>query len=292
MKVKAAVLALALGVVLLLPSVTFASLIGDSIFGDLSFGLGLGGNYWDPVKGFVPAGSNPLQPNAIVADPDGSYVEFQYGGLRSTAFTGTWTRTRSTSMSSPIFFRPRPEQLGLFTSPASTAWDHSSATLSCSTTSTRHSHDQRRGPRRHFCLQRRWRPDPRGSRGEDPAAGHSGARHHAPPGRGASRSGVPAQAPLAEDETGRSSRPPSVSGPPRQRAGGPVTLVLSARLPGVAGAGYSTQSTRNRLVSPGSLPPRLLAKTSRLPSGENIGKPSKVGSLVIRSRPLPSSPIM
>jgi hypothetical protein len=38
---------------------------------------------------------------------------------------------------------------------------------------------------------------------------------------------------------------------------------------------YSTQSTTNRFVSPGFLPPRFEAKTSFLPSGENIGKPSK-----------------
>jgi hypothetical protein len=77
MKVKAAVLALALGVVLLLPSVTFASLIGDTIFGELHFGgYPLTTNFWDPVNGYVPGGSGP-QPNAIVNDPDVGYVEFQ-----------------------------------------------------------------------------------------------------------------------------------------------------------------------------------------------------------------------
>ena len=78
MRVKTTVGALALGVMLMLPSRTFASLIGDDIFGVLNFG-GFGAtNFWDPANGFVPAGSNPAQPDAIVADPDGGFVEFQY----------------------------------------------------------------------------------------------------------------------------------------------------------------------------------------------------------------------
>ena len=78
MRVKTTVGALALGVMLMLPSTTFASLIGDDIFGVLNFG-GFGAtNFWDPANGGVPPGSNPAQPDAVVADPDGGFVEFQY----------------------------------------------------------------------------------------------------------------------------------------------------------------------------------------------------------------------
>jgi multiple antibiotic resistance protein len=61
---------------------------------------------------------------------------------------------------------------------------------------------------------------------------------------------------------------------------------------GARGLLQSTQSATNRLVSPRSLAPRFDANTSRRPSGENIGKPSKAGSVVTRSRPSPSSRTM
>ena len=55
---------------------------------------------------------------------------------------------------------------------------------------------------------------------------------------------------------------------------------------------HSTQSAIKIFVSPGSASLRFEAKTNFFPFGENIGKPSKVGLKVIRSRPLPSTLIM
>src|ERR1044071_7316197 len=51
---------------------------------------------------------------------------------------------------------------------------------------------------------------------------------------------------------------------------------------------HSAQSAINTFVSPRTCEWRLDAKTSFLPSGENIGKPSNVSLNVMRSRPLPS----
>ncbi len=55
------------------------------------------------------------------------------------------------------------------------------------------------------------------------------------------------------------------------------------------GATHSIQSAMKTLVSPRFLAFRFEAKTSFLPSGENMGKPSKVSWSVMRSRPLPST---
>jgi hypothetical protein len=54
-------------------------------------------------------------------------------------------------------------------------------------------------------------------------------------------------------------------------------------------ADHSTQSAMKTFVSPGRLPFRFEAKTSRFPSGENMGNPSNVSFQVTRSRPVPSS---
>src|SRR2546422_8958853 len=51
----------------------------------------------------------------------------------------------------------------------------------------------------------------------------------------------------------------------------------------------SAQSATKMFVSCGTLPVRLEAQTSRRPSGENIGKALNVLSVVIRSRPVPST---
>src|SRR5205085_11065595 len=51
----------------------------------------------------------------------------------------------------------------------------------------------------------------------------------------------------------------------------------------------SIQSAMKTFVSPFTFPLRFEAKTSFLPSGENIGKPSKVSLYVMRSRPVPST---
>jgi hypothetical protein len=61
-----------------LASPTLAYWTGDTITGVLNFG-GFGTtNFFDPINGYVPAGSSGMQPNAIVADPDGTFVEFMY----------------------------------------------------------------------------------------------------------------------------------------------------------------------------------------------------------------------
>ena len=57
----------------------------------------------------------------------------------------------------------------------------------------------------------------------------------------------------------------------------------------MAGRFYGRQSAMKTFVSPGFASLRLDAKTRCLPSGENIGKPSKVGLYVTRSRPVPST---
>jgi hypothetical protein len=60
------------------PTLAGVTWIGDSIDGVLNFG-GFGAtNFFDPAEGYVPAGSSGIQPNAVVADPDGAYVEFMY----------------------------------------------------------------------------------------------------------------------------------------------------------------------------------------------------------------------
>jgi hypothetical protein len=59
-------------------SPALADFVGDSLYGVLNFeGYGAA-NYFDPATGWVPAGSSGIQPNAIVADPDGSFVEFMF----------------------------------------------------------------------------------------------------------------------------------------------------------------------------------------------------------------------
>src|SRR5437660_542074 len=51
---------------------------------------------------------------------------------------------------------------------------------------------------------------------------------------------------------------------------------------------YGLQSAMNTFVSPSTFQFRFDPKTSFFPSGENIGKPSKVSLKVTCSRPLPS----
>jgi len=59
-------------------SPTLANWTSDSITGVLNFGSFGTTNYFDPVNGLVPAGSSGIQPNAIVVDPDGAFVEFMF----------------------------------------------------------------------------------------------------------------------------------------------------------------------------------------------------------------------
>lgn len=61
---------------------------------------------------------------------------------------------------------------------------------------------------------------------------------------------------------------------PRVLSGG---FFLLAANPNRAKSSYQRQSTMNALVSPSTLPLRLEANTSFLPSWENMGKPSKSG---------------
>jgi len=61
-----------------LSSPAIANWTGDTVAGVLNFG-GFGAtNFFDPVNGYVPGGSSGIQPNAVVADPDGAFVEFMY----------------------------------------------------------------------------------------------------------------------------------------------------------------------------------------------------------------------
>lgn len=55
-----------------------ANMTGDTIYGNLMFPGVTSNNYFDPANGLVPAGSSGMQPAAVVADPDGSFVEFMY----------------------------------------------------------------------------------------------------------------------------------------------------------------------------------------------------------------------
>ncbi len=55
---------------------------------------------------------------------------------------------------------------------------------------------------------------------------------------------------------------------------------------------HSAQSAMKTFVSPRVFALRLDANTSFLPSGENIGKPSKVSLYVMRSSPDPSTLIL
>ena len=80
-------------------------------------------------------------------------------------------------------------------------------------------------------------------------------------------------------------------------------LMNACKIPAFAGAVASFQSTTSlirliapdgliRTVSPGLAALRFEAKTSRLPSRVNIGKPSNVSLNVTRSSPVPSTPMM
>ena len=62
----------------------------------------------------------------------------------------------------------------------------------------------------------------------------------------------------------------------------------AAWLCGWGSRSHSTQSAMKMLVSPGLAALRLEAKTSRFPSGLNMGKASNSGLVVTRSSPLPS----
>jgi hypothetical protein len=62
-----------------------------------------------------------------------------------------------------------------------------------------------------------------------------------------------------------------------------VSRMISVRTPF-----YGSQSAMKMLNSRGSFPWRVDAKTSFLPSRENIGKLSKRALSVIRSKPVPS----
>ena len=61
-----------------LSSPAIANWTGDTVTGVLNFGGYGATNYFDPVNGYVPGGSSGIQPNAVVADPDGAFVEFMY----------------------------------------------------------------------------------------------------------------------------------------------------------------------------------------------------------------------
>jgi len=68
-----------IGVLLaVLGSPAFASWTGDTVSGVLNFGGYGTTNFFDPVNGYVPAGSSGIQPSAVVTDPDGAFVEFMY----------------------------------------------------------------------------------------------------------------------------------------------------------------------------------------------------------------------
>lgn len=76
------------------------------------------------------------------------------------------------------------------------------------------------------------------------------------------------------------------------RDGSPaLRLALALPLKDMPQGGLRSQASdaMKILVSPGIRALRLEAKTSFRPSGENMGKPSKVGLKVIRSSPVPSS---
>src|SRR2546425_11661314 len=79
--------------------------------------------------------------------------------------------------------------------------------------------------------------------------------------------------------------------PPRSTLFPYTTLFRSGPQP-LEHQGRSTQSAMKMLVSCGSLPCRLDAHTSCLPSGENIGKASNSGDVVICCSPAPSTPTM
>ena len=64
--------------VAVLSSPAFADWTGNTVSGVLNFGGYGATNFFDPVNGLVPAGSSGIQPNAVVADPDGAFVEFMY----------------------------------------------------------------------------------------------------------------------------------------------------------------------------------------------------------------------
>jgi len=68
-----------IGVLLaVLGSPALANWTGNALTGVLNFGTYGATNFFDPVNGLVPAGSSGIQPNAVVADPDGAFVEFMY----------------------------------------------------------------------------------------------------------------------------------------------------------------------------------------------------------------------
>ena len=74
--------------------------------------------------------------------------------------------------------------------------------------------------------------------------------------------------------------------------GGQQSGRVSARVAEFIPPVYSTQSAMNTFVSPRVFALRFEAKTSFLPSGENIGKPSNVSLKVMRSSPVPSTLIL
>lgn len=59
-------------------SPAIADFTGDTINGVLNIDGYLATNFFDPAAGFTPAGSSGIQPAAVVADPDGAFVEFMY----------------------------------------------------------------------------------------------------------------------------------------------------------------------------------------------------------------------
>jgi hypothetical protein len=65
-----------------LSSPALANWTGDTVTGILNFGINPT-NYFDPANSLVPAGSSGIQPDAVVADPDGAFVEFMFLGSRS-----------------------------------------------------------------------------------------------------------------------------------------------------------------------------------------------------------------
>jgi hypothetical protein len=71
-------LLLSLAGLLAVASTSSASILGDSIQGAIEFDGLPGVNFFDPANGQVPAGSSGIQPNAVVIDPDPTFVEFLY----------------------------------------------------------------------------------------------------------------------------------------------------------------------------------------------------------------------
>jgi hypothetical protein len=72
------IFALILLLCLMYPLTSQATLVGDSIHGEINFAITGTDNFLDPVFGHVPSPNSGIQPWASVTDLDGSYFEFEY----------------------------------------------------------------------------------------------------------------------------------------------------------------------------------------------------------------------